>query len=38
MKIKYEKRGDYLIPNLKIKRQKKINIGKYGLLRLNYLK
>ena len=38
MKKKYEKRGDYLIPNLKIKRQKKINIGKYGLLRLNYLK
>ena len=38
MKIKYEKQGDYLIPNLKIKRQKNINVGKYGLLRLNYLK
>lgn len=38
MKIKYEKQGDYLIPNLKVNTQKKINIGKYGLLRLNYLK
>ena len=38
MKIKYEKQGDYLIPNLKVNMQKYINIGKYGLLRLNYLK
>ena len=38
MKIKYTKQGNYLIPNLKIKRQKNINIGKYGLLILNYLK
>ena len=38
MKIKYIKQGDYLIPNLKVNEQKNINIGKYGLLRLNYLK
>lgn len=38
MKIEYTKQGDYLIPNLKINIQKNINIGKYGLLRLNYLK
>ena len=38
MKIEYIKQGDYLIPNLKINKQKNINIGKYGLLRLNYLK
>ena len=38
MKIKYEKQGDYLIPNLKNKEAKNTNIGKYGLLRLNSLK
>lgn len=38
MKIEYIKQGDYLIPNLKTNEQKNINIGKYGLLRLNYLK
>ena len=38
MKIKYKKQGDYLIPNLKVNEQENINIGKYGLLRLNYLK
>ena len=38
MKIEYIKQSDYLIPKLKIKMQKNINIGKYGLLRLNYLK
>lgn len=38
MKIEYTKQEDYLIPNLKVKRQKNINIGKYGLLRLNYIK
>lgn len=38
MKIEYIKKGDYLIPNLKVNKQKNINIGKYGLLRLNYLK
>ena len=38
MKIEYIKQGDYLIPNLKVNEQKNINIGKYGLLRLHYLK
>ena len=38
MKIEYIKQGDYLIPNLKVNEQKNINIGKYGLLRLNYMK
>ena len=38
MKIEYIKHGDYLIPNLKVNEQKNANIGKYGLLRLNYLK
>ena len=39
-KITYRKEGDYLIPNLYIKDYKKsdYNIGKYGHLRLNYLK
>lgn len=38
MKIEYTKQGDYLIPNLKIEDSNNITIGKYGLLRLNYLK
>lgn len=38
MKVEYIKQGDYLIPNLKLNKQKNINIGKYRLLRLNYLK
>ena len=39
-KITYRKEGDYLIPNLYIENHKKNNysIGKYGRLRLNYLK
>ena len=39
-KITYRREGDYLIPNLYIKDYKKCdyNIGKYGRLRLNYLK
>ena len=39
-KITYRKKGDYLIPNLYIEDYKKSNysIGKYGRLRLNYLK
>ena len=39
-KITYHKEGDYLIPNLYIKNCNKSNyhIGKYGHLRLNYLK
>lgn len=38
MKIEYIKQGDYLIPNLKVNKQENMNIGKHGLLRLNYLK
>ena len=38
MKIEYIKQGDYLIPNLKVNKQNNITIGKYGLLKLNYLK
>lgn len=38
MNIKYTKVGDYLLPNLKVIEQKNVNIGKYGLLRLNYIK
>ena len=39
-KITYRKKGDYLIPNLYIEDYKKsdYSIGKYGRLRLNYLK
>ena len=39
-KITYHKEGDYLIPNLYIENNKNNNysIGKYGRLRLNYLK
>ena len=39
-KITYRKEGDYLIPNLYIKDYKKsdYSVGKYGRLRLNYLK
>lgn len=39
MNIEYTKQGDYLIPNLKIgNRSKKVNLGKYALLRLDYIK
>ena len=39
-KITYHKEGDYLIPNLCIENNKNNNyhIGKYGCLRLNFLK
>lgn len=39
-KITYRREGDYLIPNLYIEDYKKsdYSIGKYGRLRLNYLK
>ena len=38
--ITYRKEGDYFIPNLYIKDYKKsdYSVGKYGRLRLNYLK
>ena len=38
-KITYRKEGDYLIPNLYIENNNNnYSIGKYGRLRLNYLK
>ena len=36
--ITYRKERDYLIPNLYLPKQPKGNIGKYGHLRLEYLK
>lgn len=38
MNISYTKQGDYLLPNLILKDKKQFNIGKYGLLRLEYIK
>ena len=38
MNISYTKVKDYKIPNLKIRDKEKYNIGKYGLLKLEYLK
>lgn len=38
MNISYTKKGDYLLPDLTLKDKKQYNIGKYGLLRLNYIK
>lgn len=38
MNISYTRKGDYLLPNLKLKDKEQFNIGKYGLLRLNYIK
>lgn len=38
MSISYTKVGDYLLPNLKLKDKERFNIGKYGLLKLEYLK
>ena len=39
-KITYHEEGDYLIPDIVIKKSKNnnYNIGKYGHLRLNYIK
>ena len=38
MNISYTKKGDFLLPNLILKDKEQFNIGKYGLLRLNYMK
>lgn len=38
MNISYTKQGDYLLPDLILKDKEQFNIGKYGLLRLNYMK
>ena len=38
MNISYTKSGDYLLPYLILENKEQFNIGKYGLLRLNYIK
>ena len=38
MNISYTKKGDYLLPDLILKEKEQYNIGKYGLLRLEYIK
>jgi len=38
MKIDYTRIGDYELPNLTLKENKKGNINKYGRIRLTYLK
>lgn len=38
MNISYTRIGDYELPNFKLKDKKQYSIGKYGLLRLNFLK
>ena len=38
MEIDYRKCGDYYIPNLVISNIKNYELGKYGRMRLNYLK
>lgn len=38
MNISYTKVGDYLLPDLILEDKERFNIGKYGLLRLNYMK
>lgn len=38
MKIDYRKCGDSYIPNLVISNTKNLKLGKYGKMRLNYLK
>lgn len=38
MNISYNKSGDYLLPDLILKDKEQYNIGKYRLLRLNYIK
>ena len=38
MKIPYKQEGDYLIPDLTLPSQSEKPLGKYGRMRLNYLK
>lgn len=38
MNFSYERLGDYLLLNLILKDEEQFNIGKYGLLRLEYIK
>lgn len=37
-KIEYHREGDYYLPNLVLAEQKKIQLNRYGRLRLEYLK
>ncbi|HJJ03744.1 MAG TPA: TnpV protein [Clostridiaceae bacterium] len=36
--ISYTLVGDYYIPNIKLEQEEKVQLNKYGLLRLDYLK
>ena len=36
--IEYHLEGDYYIPNLVLPKQEKVNLNKYGRMRLKYLK
>ena len=38
MNISYTRIGDFLLPDLKLEDKKRFNIGKYWLLKLDYLK
>ncbi len=38
MELKYTRTGDYELPNLTLKNNKKGPINKYGMLKLDYLK
>lgn len=38
MNISYTKKGDFLLPDLILEDKERFSIGKYGLLRLNYIK
>ena len=38
MNISYTRKCDYLLPNLILKDKEQFNIGKFGLLRLEYIK
>ena len=38
MKLSYTKNGEYLLPNLALPKQERCFFGKYGILRLAYLK
>ena len=38
MELKYTRTGDYELPNLTLKNNKKGPINKYGILKLDYLK
>ena len=38
MKLQYTRKGDYLYPNLVLSPEKEVSLGKYGLLRLAYIR